>query len=143
MPRETTRKIKRDPAGVHVTTKRDSTGTVQMSQAANGSTTISNTANAAFTTVTGVDPNLVAQTSATAQIAAGQIGTTETPINLTILRDGSTLASTTHSATGSLTLSTSATLTTPANDPSWTFQADLGGGSAAVTHTVSREDRWV
>lgn len=145
MSRDAARKLGRSPNGDHALVKRDSTGTVQMSQVATGSTNLSNTGNAAYTTIAAGTPNLVAFTSATITVQSGDIAASNTPFHLTINRDGSALTSTTISATGAnVTLNTSATLTTPANAPSWTLSGDVAGGTMSnVSHTVSREDRWV
>lgn len=145
MPREVARKIERDPAGIHTLIKRDSTGTVQMNQAGTGSANLSATNNTTLGTVTANSPNLVGNTSATVTVQSGDISATNTNANLTIARNGTDLASTTITGTGAdVTLSTSATLTTPDNAPTWTFKGDVAGGTLSnVSWTASRDDRWV
>lgn len=140
MPRDTARKIQKSPGGVGAVVQRDSTGTVQTSEHKSGSTTgFSNTTGTAAGTLKGT--GLYAFT--TANIQATSLAAANTPVNVTISRDGNQLATGTLTGTGTQSYSYSGTHYTPLNAPNWTFSASVSGGSTTLSYTASREDRWV
>lgn len=140
MSRDAARKIGRSPNADHVLVKRDSTGTVQTSAAlsSTGNTATGTTTVSPASTVLS-DPNLVAFTSASVSVSGGGAGNTATG---KILRNGTVTVAQT-SSTGAATTAVSNTHTTPLNSPTYTLQLAANGGTATVTGTVSREDRWV
>lgn len=142
MSREAARKLARSPNGDHALVLRDSTGTVQFTEAGSGSTTnFTSTADTTIATVSADDPNLVAFTQANATLSSGgTVAASATPFDLAISRNGVELTATTG-ATTTATLSASTTLTTPDNAPTWTITGNVDGGTVTVSHTVSREDR--
>lgn len=122
---------------VHADVRRNSAGTVQ-------TTTTTSTANL---TVTGTTtstvftftvPDVVAFTTVTISASGGGAGNTG---DFNVLRNGSTIAST--SATGAATTTVSNTLTTPEQGPQYQVQVVARGGTATVTaFSLNRELRW-
>lgn len=139
MARDTVRKITRDPAGDHVLVRRDSTGSVQTSQAVSTSTDPGTTGTGTTTVLTTTinDPPLVLNTEGTIAATGGGTGTT---VNL--IRNGTTTVTSLTNGTGSTTFGVN-THATPENSPTYALQVDANGATpTGVTMTLSREDRW-
>lgn len=141
MSRETARKIETSPNLEHVNVRRDSTGSVSMTThtTTTGKTATGTTTTTVFTT-TMRDPNMIGFTMAKISGSGGGGGNTAT-VNL--IRDGSTILSTSGTGAVTTTHTTTQTHTTPLNAPQFKLQLKANGGTATASlDTLSHENKW-
>lgn len=137
MGRQTARKMEVSGGLVHADVQRNSAGTVQMTTTTSTTnTTVTGTTTTTVLTFTA--PDVLAFTSVSLSGSGGGAGNTAT---FNVIRNGTTLIST--SGTAAATTTTSNTLTTPLQGPQYQVQVVANGGSATVTNfSLSREQRW-
>lgn len=137
MGRDVVRKLQADPGANHVLAKRNSAGTVQTTTSLkNTGISVTSTGLTTLTTYTVTSPSVVLFTTAKVQVK----GTNS--VTATLTRDGSTVASTKNTGTGTSASTVSNTHTTPLVGPQYKLKGKATGTGGTATVTLQRESQW-